>query len=95
VIAKFESAPCSHEEFAARHGLNLGTFRSWLYRLRSEGLVKHEERADAAGFVEIMRGPDQASSRAGCTVRVGNAEVVFGEMPTATYLAEILRELAP
>jgi len=34
IIKAFERSGESHEEFCSRHGLNLGSFRGWLYRLR-------------------------------------------------------------
>jgi hypothetical protein len=34
IIRAFERSGESHEEFCSRQGLNLGSFRGWLYRLR-------------------------------------------------------------
>jgi hypothetical protein len=36
-VEEFERSGDSHEEFCARRDLTIGTFRSWLYRLRREG----------------------------------------------------------
>ena len=36
-VNKFDKSELSQEAFCEAHGLRLGTFRSWLYRLRREG----------------------------------------------------------
>jgi hypothetical protein len=94
VIAKYEARPCSHEEFASRNGLNVGTFRSWLYRLRAEGFDTSEASEAPSGFVEVVRSTPEVPDESRCTVRVGDTEVVFTKTPSTNYLAELLRELA-
>lgn len=37
IIRAFERMGGSHERFCSARGLNLGTFRAWLYRLRRAG----------------------------------------------------------
>jgi hypothetical protein len=46
VIEEFEGSPSgeTHEEFAARHGVEKATFQRWLYALRDE----HRQRGEAA-----------------------------------------------
>ena len=96
MIAKFEEAPCGHENFAARHGLNVGTFRIWLYRLRSERGDLAQGPGDAAGFVEVVRGAAALPIRSGlgCAVRIGEVEVMLTQTPAPGFLAELVRELA-
>ena len=96
MIATFEAAPCGHEDFAARHGLNVGTFRSWLYRLRSEGADLADAPGDAAGFIEVVSEGAAPPNRSGlgCTVRVGEVEVMFTQTPAPDYLAQLVRGLA-
>ena len=36
VVEEFERGSESQEQFTARRGMNIGTFRTWLYRLRKE-----------------------------------------------------------
>ena len=85
-MREFEASSVGQVEFAERHGLKVGTFRSWLYRLRREGRDGGRARAPGA-FVEVV---PSASSEACCTVRVGTAELRFSRTPSALYLAELL-----
>ena len=88
-IAEFESAPCPHSEFAARHGLKLGAFRSWLYQLRSEGLSAIPSDP-GPGFVEVVEAPPKKRSVGGCSLIVGNVELHFEKAPSPAYLASLL-----
>jgi hypothetical protein len=89
LVAQFESSPLGQAEFATRHGVNLATFRSWLYRLRGEagetglGLVP-------ASFVEVVAGGSANGDEMACSIRVGAAELRFARAPSAGYLAELL-----
>jgi hypothetical protein len=42
IIQSFERSGESHEEFCSRQGLNLGSFRGWLYRLRKAAAAAPE-----------------------------------------------------
>jgi len=88
-VAEYESSPTSHVAFAERHGVRVGTFRSWLYRLREEGTSRSVEPVDAS-FVELR------ARRVGapCRVLIGEAVFEFCELPSATYLAEFARGVA-
>ena len=86
VVAQFERSGESQAAFCEAHGLNLGTFRGWLYRLR-----KDEERQHP-GFVEVMTAA--VATRAGCIVRFGDTEVHFDPVPEPGYLAALLEELS-
>lgn len=84
VIAEFEAAPEQHEAFALARGLNVDTFRRWLYRLR-------REQTKSAGRFEIVRvTPPPMRPRAACVVEVSSARVVFDEAPEPEYLARLL-----
>lgn len=83
-VAKFERCQLTHEEFCTQERLNLGTFRAWLYRLRSE------EAPVSAGFVELEA---REQTSAGCLVRFGETEVEFSTQPEPGYLAALLSEL--
>src|SRR5260370_33023551 len=44
IVEQFERSGQSHEAFCTQHRLNVGSFRGWLYRLRSgsgQGKVAH------------------------------------------------------
>jgi hypothetical protein len=84
VIAQFEAEPQQHEAFAVSRGLNVDTFRRWLYRLR-------RERPKSAGRFEVVRAtPVAVSARAACIVEVGTARVLFEQTPDPEYLARLL-----
>jgi hypothetical protein len=83
-VNKFDKSELSQEAFCEAHGLTLGTFRSWLYRLRREG-----ERSTPK-FVEVSVADKSASSQA-CVVIIGKAELRFESVPDAVYLGALLR----
>jgi hypothetical protein len=83
VVAEFEAAPEQHEAFALARGLNVDTFRRWLYRLR-------REQTKRAGRFEIVRVTPSVRPRAACVVEVSSARVVFDEAPEPEYLARLL-----
>ena len=87
VIAEFERGGQSHERFCERRKLNVGTFRSWLYRLRAETSLA------APRFVEATAAPATASTR--CVVRVEGVEIEFASRPEAEYRAERIGEFTP
>jgi hypothetical protein len=86
-IAKFERSALTQEAFCEANGLNVGTFRSWLYRLR------REQTASEPSFVEVVSSAPPASTDA-CVVRAGEVELRFAERPDATYLGALLRAAA-
>ena len=83
VVSKFDKSELSQSAFCAAHGVTLGTFRWWLYRLRREGA------STAPKFVEVIAGTS-ASSQA-CVVTIGKAELRFETAPDARYLGAVLR----
>ncbi|HEX7477322.1 MAG TPA: hypothetical protein VF331_05915 [Polyangiales bacterium] len=84
-MRKFDKSKLSQEAFCDAHGLTLGTFRSWLYRLRREG---REGSSAAPKFVEVVA-HKSASSHA-CAVIVGHAELRFSHLPDAAFLGALL-----
>jgi hypothetical protein len=85
VVARFERQSVSHDAFCAAEDLNIGTFRTWLYKLRAEGTVT------IPSFVEVV--PRSEIARSGCVVRRGEIEVEFSERPAASYVGELLASL--
>lgn len=84
LVAEFEASGLGQQAFAQRKRVKLGTFRSWLYRLR-------KERASPR-FVEVVPGPRvAASSRASVAIVIGRARVEFTEQPSVDYLVEFVR----
>jgi hypothetical protein len=86
-VRKFDKSALSQEAFCEVHGLTLGTFRSWLYRLRRED---RERTSAAPRFVEVVANKS-ASSLHACAVLVGQAEVRFAQLPDAVFLGTLLR----
>lgn len=88
MVAKFDAAPCSHDAFAARQKINVGTFRHWLYRLRA-GKPRATHRS-VPKFVEVVA----AKPEPGCTLTAEGIELRFDHLPTPEYLAELLSRAA-
>lgn len=86
-VDRFERQALAQEAFCAAHDLNAGTFRSWLYRLRREA------QTPEAAFVEVVSSMESGAVFA-CVVRIGSAELQFGERPDAVYLGAVLRAAA-
>lgn len=89
LVGKFETSGLSHDDFCVRHGVNVGTFRSWLYRLRKEREDAGREEV-ALEFVEVCGAP--AAVELVLRVRLGDAVLEFEQPPAAGWLAELLNE---
>lgn len=87
VAAAFEKSGLTQAEFCAIRGLNIGTFRSWLYRLRNERGGREES---GPKLIEVVALPERSEDSA-CIVRVGGAEVRFSVRPEVEYLGALLR----
>jgi hypothetical protein len=86
IIERFEKTELTHAEFCEARSLNLGSFRTWLYRLRNE-----QGRGEARGkLVELVAVP-QRTDDGSCIVRVGATEVRFPTRPEVEYLSALLR----
>ena len=100
VAESFDKASVSQTAFCTRHDLNIGTFRSWLYRFREERETSKPAKRVAAKpvaakpgkpsrFVEVM-----ASAPAErCVVRLGDVEIEFQKLPHVDYLSNLLANL--
>jgi len=86
-IARFKRSGLSHEAFCERERCNVGTFRGWLYRLRSGNEAPEVEPE----FVEVVAG--EAGASRVCRLRVGSVEVSFDALPEAGYVASLVRAL--
>lgn len=90
VVESFDSANLSQRAFCTRHSLNLGTFRSWLYRFREERETgKHAKPVAASRFVEVMASAPVER----CVVRLGEVEIEFQKLPHVDYLSALLANL--
>ena len=90
VAESFDDANLSQTAFCERHDLNIGTFRSWLYRFREERETGTLSKlAKTSKFVEVM-----ASAPAErCVVRLGDIEIDFQKLPHVDYLSQLLANL--
>ncbi len=85
MVSKFDKSELSQEAFCDAHGLTLGTFRSWLYRLHRE----RREASAAPKFVEVVA--SKSSSSQSCVVVIGKVELRFDHVPDVAYLGALLR----
>jgi hypothetical protein len=56
VVEQFDRSGQSHEAFCAHHRLNVGSFRGWLYRLRS-GSVQGKVARSATRLLPVRVAP--------------------------------------
>lgn len=77
LVSEYETSGVSQAVFATKHGLNVGTFQSWLYRIRKETAAVSEPT-----FIEI-------TNHGGVTVRFRGLEIVFDAPPSIAWLSEL------
>ena len=83
LVEEFERAGLTQRDFAALHGVNVGTFRSWLYKLRREG-------RPAAGLTEVSVVSAEVESEAACRLELpGGMVVSFSSAPSPYWLADL------
>ena len=85
VIAEYERGNLSQAEFCERQGLNVWTFRGWLYRLRSEAPPEMPRFVEVVGALE--------APTPGCIVRIGHTVIEFSALPEPGFLADLVAEL--
>jgi hypothetical protein len=83
-VAAFEKTELSQPDFCETRGLKLGTFRAWLYRIRSE------RGSRTPKLMEIVAVPE-ANPLPECVVQIGSVELRFSGRPEPEYLAALLR----
>ena len=86
VVAEFESGSLKQWEFCEQRGLEVATFRQWLYRIRGE---TKGHGAGASRFVTVR--PTVAALSGACQLRVGPVTLSLMELPSAKYVAELAR----
>jgi hypothetical protein len=95
IIKAFERSGGSHEEFCSERGLNLGSFRGWLYRIR-----KGREAAPEVALVPVAvtggtssPARDVAWAAAEITVAVAGVDVRLVPGTDVAYVAALVAEL--
>lgn len=93
LIAEQARSGLTHREFAEEHGLQLKTFRHWLYKLRDQG--KKRARPQKKRFVELKPARSVSSSKrdAAMTLVTAQARIEFQELPPPTYVSGLLSAL--
>lgn len=90
LVADFRRSSLTQAEFARLHGLNLHTFRGWIYRL-----PRHHE-PDAPDFLPLRLVEDapDAPPPGLCEVELPTGTILrFTERPDASFLASLLLQL--
>jgi len=87
LVANFDASGLTQEVFARKKGLKVGTFRSWVYKIRR---ASKEPR-----FVELVKSTASAEEKhaSRTTLLVGDVRVEFSERPEAEYVLALLRGL--
>jgi transposase len=91
VVAAAERGSATHAEVAARYGVSIGTLRSWVYRLRSEG-----ERVAGPRLLPIRvteAGRSAETSAAVTIVVVRGVEIRVATGTDVAYVAALVRAL--
>ena len=101
MVGRFEDSGLTQPAFARKHGLKLGTFRSWIYRLRRERkALRTPPVQPPASFVEVEVPADFSPSRpvtrswsVGLPALVlrftDDVELRFTELPSPEYIAAL------
>lgn len=87
-MAQFERGDEGQTEFCERRQLGLSSLQHWLYLLRREA---REAKTTGARFVPVGAKPAAADGVAACKLRLVGVEVSFAELPSASYVAELIR----
>ncbi len=93
-LSLFRASGRSQREFAAQHGISLGTLRGWLYRPAKTTALE-------ARFVKVVSTSRVAPTSRAASVRDAHIEIQLGQvhivLPTTTcaeYIATIAQVLA-
>ena len=93
IVERFEHSGETHEAFCAQHGLHVGSFRSWLYRLRresSQGKVAHR----ATRLLPVRLGPVGVSQDEAVIELVVGDTIIRLRGPVApAFVAELFTQL--
>lgn len=83
----YHQSELTQVEFAERHALNVGTFRSHLYRERHSS----DRSNQLSTFVELEI--QQTQSPQQFTLCFGSVKFSFSEYPDPRWLAQLVREI--
>jgi len=85
IVADLAASGLTHEQFASQRRINVGSLRSWLYRLRREG----------GGGVRLLPVRVAATARVADIVEIGIAGAVLrvGVGTDVAYVVELVTQL--
>ncbi len=86
IVAEFEKGSLKQQEFCEQRGLEVGTFRYWLYQLRGQA-----KRQSSAQSRFVTGQPTLAGLTGACQLRVGSVTLSLMELPSASFVAELAR----
>ncbi len=86
VVTEFERGSLKQQEFCEQRGLEAGTFRHWLYRIRKE---TNGQSTGQGHFVTVR--PTMAALNGACQLRVGAVTLSLMELPPVKYVVELAR----
>jgi hypothetical protein len=89
IIKAFERSGESHGEFCSARGLNIGSFRTWLYKLRTESAGS----ADITLLPVEVAMPVAPRAPSAIVVSVAGVEVRVTVGADVGYVAELVAEL--
>jgi hypothetical protein len=95
IIKAFKKAGGSHEEFCRERGLNLGSFRGWLYRLQRKETSAPEVAlvpVTVTGVTSLPAG-EVAGTAAEIVVAVASMDVRVAPGTDVAYVAALVAEL--
>src|SRR5262245_64024142 len=100
VVRKFQGSGLSHGEFAARHRLNLGTLRHWIYQCRKDSsIVESAKEAPTLLPVRVVRSPALIARGQGASESLIEVELRDGvrlRFPTVAdlrYVSSLIQSL--
>jgi hypothetical protein len=95
IIKAFKRAGGSHEEFCKERGLNLGSFRGWLYRLQKAGSSASEVALVPVTVAGATSSSPQESTGSAAEIVVAVSDVLVRVVPGTDigYVAALVTEL--
>jgi len=94
IVAEFERSSETHERFCDRRGLNVGSFRGWLYRLRSGRVAAKVARSATPRLLPVRARPDGVFPEAAFVeVAAGGVLLRVPVGADVVYVSELVTEL--
>ena len=89
-VARYRKSPLTQADFARRHGLNLGTFRQWLYRSPKAAT------ATEPVFQEVRLAGGWPAANPAVEIGVGSEITIrLGSATSPEFIGQLVRHLRP